>query len=68
MGIRKRNFALAVALIAAAAIGVQESLAANTPCSGKKGGVSHCHNGKFICKDGTMSQSKKTCRASDADD
>jgi hypothetical protein len=35
--------------------------AANTPCSGKKGGVSHCENGRFICNDGSVSQSKKTC-------
>ncbi|MNV52303.1 hypothetical protein D3C71_1443870 [compost metagenome] len=37
------------------------SYAANTPCSGKKGGVSHCSAGKFICKDGTTSASKKVC-------
>lgn len=36
--------------------------AANTPCSGKKGGVSHCSAGNFICKDGTTSTSKKVCR------
>ncbi|MDP2786631.1 MAG: hypothetical protein Q8O79_00930 [Pseudomonadota bacterium] len=35
--------------------------AANTPCSGKKGGISHCESGRFICNDGTVSQSKKTC-------
>lgn len=35
--------------------------AANTPCSGKKGGISHCQNGKFVCNNGTISQSKKTC-------
>ena len=37
------------------------TLAYNTPCSGKKGGVSHCENGRFICHDGTVSQSKKVC-------
>ena len=37
------------------------SYAANYPCSGKKGGVSHCSSGKFICKDGTVSGSKKIC-------
>lgn len=37
--------------------------AANTPCSGKKGGVSHCANGKFVCNDGSISASKKTCSA-----
>ncbi|UAN51386.1 hypothetical protein KGP26_27625 [Serratia sp. JSRIV002] len=36
--------------------------AANTPCSGKKGGVSHCSGEKFVCNDGSVSKSKKTCR------
>jgi hypothetical protein len=35
--------------------------AQNTPCSGKKGGVSHCQDGKFVCTDGSISQSKYTC-------
>lgn len=46
---------LAIALISAPA------LAQNTPCSGKKGGVSHCSGGKFVCNDGSISGSKKTC-------
>ncbi|HGD4068690.1 TPA: hypothetical protein ACI4QK_001087 [Enterobacter hormaechei] len=38
------------------------SFAKNYPCSGKKGGVSHCSSdGKFVCNDGTISKSKKTC-------
>lgn len=37
------------------------SYAANKPCSGKKGGVSHCSAGKFVCKDGSISASKKVC-------
>lgn len=37
------------------------SFAQNTPCSGKKGGIDHCENGKFICKDGSVSGSKKMC-------
>ncbi len=32
------------------------------PCSGKKGGVSHCSGSKFVCQDGSISQSKKICR------
>jgi hypothetical protein len=36
-------------------------IAANTPCSGKKGGISHCRNGKFVCNDGTVSRSKRVC-------
>ena len=31
------------------------------PCSGKKGGIAHCSAGKFICKDGSVSASKKIC-------
>ncbi|HBR7638648.1 MULTISPECIES: YdcA family protein [Klebsiella pneumoniae complex] len=38
------------------------SFAKNYPCSGKKGGVSHCSSdGKFVCNDGTKSKSKKIC-------
>ncbi|WP_433914524.1 hypothetical protein [Escherichia coli] len=38
------------------------SFAKNYPCSGKKGGVSHCtSDGKFVCNDGTQSKSKKIC-------
>jgi len=35
--------------------------AANTPCSGRKGGVSHCAGGSFVCNDGSISASKKVC-------
>ncbi|SNU15490.1 Uncharacterised protein [Acinetobacter johnsonii] len=32
------------------------------PCSGSKGGVKHCTaEGKFMCRDGSVSQSKKRC-------
>ncbi|AWI51386.1 hypothetical protein DDU33_07760 [Actinobacillus porcitonsillarum] len=31
------------------------------PCSGKKGGISHCSGGKFVCNDGSISASKKKC-------
>ena len=40
---------------------INNSFARNTPCSGKKGGVSHCENGKFICNDGSTSKSKQVC-------
>ncbi|WP_047978003.1 hypothetical protein [Muribacter muris] len=34
------------------------------PCSGKKGGISHCTaSGKFVCRDGSISKSKKVCRS-----
>lgn len=34
---------------------------ANTPCSGKKGGISHCDNGLFVCNDGSVSKSQQRC-------
>ena len=37
--------------------------AANYPCSGRKGGVSHCEGTTFICNDGTASRSKRSCSA-----
>ena len=35
--------------------------ATNTPCSGKKGGISHCDSSTFVCNDGSTSASKKDC-------
>jgi len=55
-----RNLLLALMLAAAC----QFSVAANTPCSGKKGGVSHCAGADFICNDGSVSASKKVCSTS----
>lgn len=40
---------------------MMEANARNYPCSGKMGGVSHCKDGKFVCKNGKISQSKKVC-------
>lgn len=40
---------------------VQTAIAANYPCSGKKGGVSHCAGERFVCNDGSVSGSKKIC-------
>lgn len=37
--------------------------ARNTPCSGSKGGVSHCEGDTFVCNDGSISASKKSCQA-----
>lgn len=43
-----------------------QASAKNTPCSGKKGGISHCQGALFICNDGSASKSKMTCAADDA--
>ena len=40
---------------------VVQANAQNTPCSKSMGGVSHCQNGKFVCNNGKISQSKKVC-------
>ncbi len=42
----------------------QDVYAQNTPCSGKKGGISHCQGDIFICLDGSVSKSKKSCQNS----
>lgn len=42
---------------------VAQANAANYPCSGRKGGVSHCQGELFICNDGSVSGSKRSCSA-----
>ncbi|RDL20673.1 hypothetical protein DEU51_106121 [Pseudomonas jessenii] len=39
------------------------AVAANTPCSGKKGGIDRCDGDLFLCNDGSISGSKKSCAA-----
>jgi endonuclease G len=39
--------------------------AQNAPCSGKKGGISHCDEARFVCNDGSYSRSKKSCSGED---
>lgn len=40
---------------------IMQANAQNYPCSKSMGGVSHCKDGKFVCKNGKISQSKKVC-------
>ena len=35
--------------------------ARNYPCSGSKGGIDRCDDGKFICNDGSTSRSEQIC-------
>lgn len=37
--------------------------ATNTPCSGRKGGIARCDGDLFLCNDGSISGSKKSCPA-----
>ena len=50
---------LAVLLVALTAASAS---ATNYPCSGKKGGISHCQGDTFICNDGSTSASKRSCQ------
>ena len=39
-----------------------EAARGRKPCSGAKGGISHCtSSGKFVCNDGSLSRSQKIC-------
>lgn len=39
-----------------------EAARGRQPCSGSKGGIAHCtSNGRFVCNDGSLSQSKRYC-------
>ncbi|MDG9922417.1 MULTISPECIES: hypothetical protein [unclassified Pseudomonas] len=40
-----------------------EAAATNTPCSGRKGGIAGCDGDLFLCNDGSISGSKKSCSA-----
>ncbi len=53
-----RLFFQALSLLALSTIGAQ-AVAANYPCSGSKGGISHCNGATFVCNDGSISGSKK---------
>lgn len=59
-----RNFSLVVVLGALLTAWSMDAHArGRAPCSGKKGGISHCSGDKFVCNDGSISGSKKSCRA-----
>ncbi|MDV7492864.1 hypothetical protein R4511_09735 [Acinetobacter baumannii] len=48
-------------LLVLSSLSVAEAGRGRQPCSGKKGGVSHCDGSKFVCNDGSISASKKIC-------
>jgi hypothetical protein len=39
------------------------AIAANQPCSGRKGGIAGCDGDTFLCNDGSISASKRSCSA-----
>lgn len=58
--IGKRRVLLA-GMLAACWLAFSPAHAGNTPCSGKKGGISHCAGATFVCNDGSISASKRVC-------
>lgn len=52
-----------MAILILAALGSAPSHSANTPCSGGKGGIAGCRGETFICNDGSVSGSKRSCSA-----
>lgn len=60
-----RRTATSLGLVIAAVLGLASlgADAANTPCSGRKGGISGCDGDLFLCNDGSISGSKKSCSA-----
>lgn len=54
---------VALAVVALIVTLAGQAYAANYPCSGNKGGVSHCQGKTLICNDGSVSASKRSCEA-----
>lgn len=55
-----RLAAKAAALVLASGV-LASAMAANAPCSGRKGGIAGCRGTTFICNDGSVSASRKSC-------
>lgn len=60
-----RNWiSVVIAFTVLVAVSANTAEAANEPCSGKKGGIAGCRGETFICNDGSVSASKRSCSAS----
>ncbi|QBF27379.1 hypothetical protein EXN22_17415 [Pseudomonas tructae] len=59
-----RCFSGRVGLALVLVLATSSALAANKPCSGRKGGIAGCDGDLFLCNDGSISASKKSCSAS----
>jgi hypothetical protein len=60
-----KKMAAVVSIVSLLLVGVNAQAKGREPCSGKKGGISHCSGKKFVCNNGTISASKKTCSRGD---
>ena len=61
--LRQAPFGLCLFIAVALGLSSLDVNAANTPCSGRKGGISGCDGDFFLCNDGSISGSKKSCTA-----
>ncbi|WP_076429593.1 hypothetical protein [Aquipseudomonas alcaligenes] len=61
--LHKAPFGLCLVIAAAFGFASIEAIAANKPCSGRKGGIAGCDGDLFLCNDGSISRSKKSCSA-----
>lgn len=57
----RKPFGLCLVIAAVLGLASLEVAAANTPCSGRKGGIAGCDGDLFLCNDGSISGSKKSC-------
>lgn len=56
-----RSISCLITLMLVLLVGASSAMAANTPCSGRKGGIAGCDGELFLCNDGSISASKKSC-------
>lgn len=53
---------LHIVIVFISVLAVSPAAATSSPCSGKKGGISHCLGAIFVCNDNSASSSKQDCR------
>ncbi|ELA08429.1 hypothetical protein MOMA_07706 [Moraxella macacae 0408225] len=57
-----KNLLIAITLSTLTVMSSHAEWRGREPCSGKKGGIESCTtDGKFLCQDGSISASKRTC-------
>lgn len=68
MGLERPPFrdwmSVIVAFMVLMVVSANTGEAANEPCSGKEGGIAGCRGETFLCNDGSVSASKRSCSAS----
>ena len=58
-----KPFLIVALIISMSAGGSNAQERGRKPCSGGAGGIAHCLNGKFVCKNGKISKSARLCLA-----